>query len=185
MAPMSAETPAEPTAAADATLVEAQVRAALTATGGAFDIIPCDPALADTAEFCAAYGYSPDISANTIIAIGKGATPVYVACIVLATTRLDVNGALRKRLEVRKASFAAAEDTMAITGMQIGGVTPFALPHTLPIWIDAEVTRRAQLILGGGSRSIKVLCPPATLLALPNAVVVEGLALATPQAERP
>jgi prolyl-tRNA editing enzyme YbaK/EbsC (Cys-tRNA(Pro) deacylase) len=160
--------------------VEARVRAALVATGQPYEIVDCDPALADTAAFCAAYGYSPDQSANTIIAIGKGAQPVFVACLALATTRLDVNGAVRRRLEVRKASFAPADDTVAVTGMQIGGVTPFALPADLPIWIDGEVTRRAQLILGGGSRSIKVLCPPSTLLALPNVSVVEGLATAPP-----
>ena len=160
--------------------VEAQVRAALETTGQPFEIIPCDPALADTAQFCEAYGYSPDISANTIVAIGKSDPPVFVACIALATTRLDVNGVIRRRLEVRKASFAPAADTMTITGMQIGGVTPFALPHSLPIWVDAEVARRDQLILGGGSRSIKVLCPPQTLLALPKVTVAEGLAQPVP-----
>ncbi|MDO8363374.1 MAG: YbaK/EbsC family protein [Actinomycetota bacterium] len=160
--------------------VERQVRAALDATGEPFEIIPCDPDLADTAAFCAAYGYSLDASANTIVAIGKSDPPVFVACLALATTRLDVNGAVRRRLEVRKASFAPAADTIAITGMQIGGVTPFALPATLPIWVDAEITRREQIIVGGGSRSLKVLCPPRTLLALPNVTVVEGLATPTP-----
>ncbi len=158
--------------------IEARVRAALAASGEPFEIVDCDPALADTAAFCATYGYSPDNSANTIVAIGKADPPVYVACIALATTRLDINGVVRRRLEVRKASFAPSADTPAITGMQIGGVTPFALPPTIPIWVDAEVTRREQLILGGGSRSIKVLCPPRTLLAMPNVTVVEGLAAA-------
>jgi len=83
---------------------------------------------------------------------------------------------VRRRLEVRKASFAPAVETPAITGMQIGGVTPFALPATIPIWVDGEVTRREQIILGGGSRSIKVLCPPRTLLAMPNVTVIEDLA---------
>lgn len=158
--------------------VEARVLAALNASGEPFEIIDCDPALADTAAFCAAYGYSPDNSANTIVAIGKAEPPIFVACIALATTRLDINGVVRRRLEVRKASFAPSADTAAITGMQIGGVTPFALPPTIPIWVDGEVTRRDQLILGGGSRSIKVLCPPRTLLALPNVTVIEGLAAA-------
>lgn len=160
--------------------IEALVHAALAATGGEHEIIGCDPALADTAQFCAAYGYSPDQSANTIIAVGKSDPPVHVACVVLATTRLDVNGLVRRNLGVRKASFAPAEATVALTGMQIGGVTPFALPHHLPIWVDAEVTRRQAIILGGGSRSIKVLCPPATLTALPNVTVVEGLATPLP-----
>lgn len=161
--------------------IEARVVAVLTATGEPFDIVPCDPELADTAAFCTAYGYSPDISANTIIAIGKSEPPVYAACVALATTRLDINGVVRRRLQVRKASFAPAADTAAITGMQIGGVTPFTLPTSIPIWVDGEVTRREELILGGGSRSIKIRCPPRTLLALPNVVVVEGLAAAAPR----
>jgi prolyl-tRNA editing enzyme YbaK/EbsC (Cys-tRNA(Pro) deacylase) len=140
------------------------------------DIIPCDPALADTAAFCEAYGYSPDDSANTIIVVGKGEIPRPVACVVLATTRLDVNGIVRKRLEVRKASFASAEETMQLTGMEIGGVTVFGLPEGLPIWIDGAVMARPRIILGGGSRSIKVLTPPSTLAMLDGATVIDELA---------
>jgi prolyl-tRNA editing enzyme YbaK/EbsC (Cys-tRNA(Pro) deacylase) len=140
------------------------------------EIVPCDPALADTAAFCEAYGYSPDDSANTIIVVGKGEVPRPVACIVLASSRLDVNGVVRRRLEVRKASFASADETMQLTGMEIGGVTAFALPEDLPIWIDAAVMARERIILGGGSRSIKVLTPPSTLASLDNATVVDDLA---------
>lgn len=164
--------------AADAA-IEALVRAHLEATGQPFEIIPCDPDLADTAAFCAAYGYSPDISANTIVVVGKSDPPVFAACVVLATCRLDVNGTVRRTFGVRKSSFASADDTMALTGMRIGGVTPFALPADVPVWVDAEVTRRERLVLGGGSRRTKVVCPPATLLALPGARVIEGLATPT------
>jgi prolyl-tRNA editing enzyme YbaK/EbsC (Cys-tRNA(Pro) deacylase) len=140
------------------------------------EIVPCDPALADTAAFCEAYGYSPDDSANTIIVVGKGEVPRPVACVVLASSRLDVNGVVRRRLGVRKASFASADETMQLTGMEIGGVTAFALPDDLPIWIDAAVMARERIILGGGSRSIKVLTPPSTLALLNNATVVDDLA---------
>ena len=138
-----------------------QVVAHLQQLGVEHEIIPCDPVLADTAAFCEAYGYSPDDSANTIIVVGKAETPRPVACVVLASTRLDVNGVVRKRLEVRKASFASAEETMELTGMEIGGVTAFGLPADLPIWVDAAVMQRDQLILGGGSRSTKILTTPA------------------------
>jgi prolyl-tRNA editing enzyme YbaK/EbsC (Cys-tRNA(Pro) deacylase) len=142
------------------------------------EIVPCDPALADTAAFCEAYGYSPDDSANTIIVVGKGETARPVACVVLATTRLDVNGVVRRRLEVRKASFASAEETMQLTGMEIGGVTAFALPDNIPIWVDGAVMARHRIILGGGSRAIKVLTPAATLTMLPNVTVIDDLARA-------
>ena len=155
---------------------EDHLRRQLTQHGVPFEIVPCDPALADTAAFCAAYGYPPEDAANTIIVVGKGDPPRHAACVVLATTRLDVNRAVRQRLGVRKASFASAVDTRVLTGMEIGGVTVFGLPADLPIWVDGRVMRRERIVLGGGSRSCKVAAPPAVLLALPGVEVVEGLA---------
>jgi prolyl-tRNA editing enzyme YbaK/EbsC (Cys-tRNA(Pro) deacylase) len=149
----------------------------LRTLGVPYEIIPCDPALADTATFCAAYGYALDDSANTILVAGKREPPVYAACVVLANTRLDVNRTVRQRLGVRKASFASAEDTRALTGMEIGGVTVFGLPPALPVWVDSRVMERPRIVLGGGSRDCKVIAPPAILLALPNVQVIEGLAI--------
>jgi prolyl-tRNA editing enzyme YbaK/EbsC (Cys-tRNA(Pro) deacylase) len=160
------------------TTIDATVREHLDRLGVAYEIFPCDPALADTANFCAAYGFSPDESANTILVIGKSDPPVYAACVVLASTRLDVNKTVRQRLGTRKASFAPSEDTRAITGMEIGGVTVFGLPPNMPIWIDARVMERERIVLGGGSRSFKILASPRILLRLPNSAVVEGLAVA-------
>lgn len=147
----------------------------LATLGVEFEVIPCDPSLADTADFCAAYGYALEDAANTIIVTGKSDPPVHVACVVLATTRLDVNKVVRKRLGVRGASFAPAEDTERLTGMAIGGVTPVGLPPDLPLWIDARVMERPRIIIGGGSRDRKVLAPPRILTAL-GGLVVEGLA---------
>src|SRR5215831_6077746 len=101
------------------------VHAQLDDLGIAHEVIPCDPELADTAAFCAAYGYALQDSANTIVVVGKSTPPVYAACVVLATTRLDVNGVVRRRLGARKASFASSDETKEITGMMIGGVTAF------------------------------------------------------------
>lgn len=149
--------------------------AARLATPGV-EVVDCDPALADTADFCAAYGYAPEDSANAIVVVGKSDPPVYACCVVLATTRLDVNKAVRHRLGTRKASFAPAEATAELTGMTMGGVTPLALPPDLPLWIDAAVMTRDRIVVGGGSRAAKVVGPPAMLLELPDAEVVEGLA---------
>ena len=147
----------------------------LDAIGIEYEIVPCDPTLADTAAFCDAYGYALDDSANTIIVAGKADPPVYAACVVLATTRLDVNKVVRKRLGTRKASFASGEDTQRLTGMAIGGVTPIGLPEELPLWVDARVMERERIILGGGGRDRKVHVPPALLTAL-GAEIVEDLA---------
>jgi len=144
--------------------------------GVPFELFPCDPALADTAAFCAAYGFSPEDSANTIVVIGKSDPPRYAACVTLAPYRLDVNRTVRDRLGTRKASFAPADATVELTGMQMGGVTVFGLPAGLPIWIDTRVMERDRIVLGGGSRSWKVISTPAILRALPGAEVVEGLA---------
>src|SRR3954465_10317689 len=120
----------------------------------------CDPTLADTAEFCAAHGFAMEDSANAIVVIGKAsaaaAAPVYAACLVLATTRLDVNRVVRKRLGTKKASFAPPEVTAELTGMTMGGVTPFGLPPDLPLWIDRRVMERERVVVGGGSRAAKV-----------------------------
>ena len=154
----------------------AALEAHLVALGRPFELIACDPALADTAAFCAAYGYPPGDSANTIIVIGKSDPPRYAACVVLATTRLDVNRVVRGRLGVKRTSFASFDEARAVTGMELGGVTVFGLPAGLPIWVDRRVMERPEVILGGGSRSWKVKAPPEILLALPGVEVVDGLA---------
>ena len=154
----------------------ARLEAALGPLGIDHELFACDPALADTAAFCAAYGFAPEDSANTILVVGKSDPPRFAACVVLAPNRLDVNRAVRDRLGTRKASFAPAESTREITGMEIGGVTVFGLPPDLPIWIDARVMDRERVVVGGGSRSWKVILRPAGLLRIPAAAVVEGLA---------
>ena len=103
--------------------------------------------------------------------------PKFAACVVLATTKLDVNRAVRQRFGVKKASFASGEQTQEITGMMIGGVTPFALPPDMPIWVDSRVVKRERLLFGGGSRSCKVVGPPALLTSQPQVEVVEALAI--------
>jgi prolyl-tRNA editing enzyme YbaK/EbsC (Cys-tRNA(Pro) deacylase) len=148
----------------------------LNELGLEYELVDCDPDLADTAAFCAAYGYSEDESANAIVVLGKSEPPVFAMCLVLADSRLDVNKVVRKKLEVRKCSFASGDQTVELTGMQIGGVTPFGTTTPLRLWIDSRVMERDRLIIGGGSRDRKLLVPPATLLGHPGAEVVEGLA---------
>jgi prolyl-tRNA editing enzyme YbaK/EbsC (Cys-tRNA(Pro) deacylase) len=158
--------------------LESSVRAALDATGVAYELMPCDPAFADTAAFCERYTIAPDDSANTIVVASKKDPKSYVACVVLATTRLDVNGVVKRRMAAGKVSFATAEETVGLTGMVIGGVTPFALPDDLAVWVDARVMQRPSIILGGGSRAMKVRCSPDALTRLQTVEVVDELALA-------
>lgn len=148
--------------------------------GEPYELFACDPALADTAAFCAAYGFAPEDAANTIVVIGKADPPRYAACVTLAPFRLDVNRTVRDRLGTRKASFAPAEATASLTGMTMGGVTVFGLPAGLPIWVDARVMARDRIVLGGGSRSWKVIASPAILRTLPAMEVVDGLATEPP-----
>ncbi len=159
----------------------ARVRAALDGTGVAYEVMDCDPELADTAAFCEHYGVPVEQSANTILVAGKprgGGDKVYVACVVLADTRLDVNGSVRRRLDVKKASFASADETRELTGMLIGGVTAAALPEGMPLWVDARVMDAEWIVLGGGDRSTKIKASPAVLTAL-GAEVVDQLATPT------
>ena len=159
--------------------IESRVVAALEAAGVPYQLLECDPDFADTAAFCERYGYPPSRSANTIVVASKKEPRKYVACAVLATTRLDVNGVVRRRLGVSKASFASADETMALTGMTIGGVTPLALPPDLPLWVDIRVMAQESVILGGGSRSMKVDVTPGVFDRL-GAEVVDGLATEPP-----
>ncbi len=153
-----------------------RVRAVLEASGLAFEIIDCDPELADTAVFCAHYGHALEESANTIVVRSKTGEAKFAACLVLATTRLDVNKVVRKRLGARKVSFASAAETAEITGMEIGGVTPLCLPSGLPLWIDSRIMALPRVILGGANRSSKVIVDPAIFQSTPATEVVSDLA---------
>lgn len=156
--------------------VEAAVVRALDATGVQYEAMPCDPDFADTAAFCERYGVAPEDTANTIVVVGKSEPRTYVACVVLATNRLDVNGVVKRRLGIRKVSFASAEETRALTGMMIGGVTALALPQDLPLWVDSRVMARPAVVLGGGSRSLKIRVTPEVFRHLPGTDVVDDLA---------
>ncbi len=139
-------------------------------------VIDCDPEFADTQKFCDHYGYSVDEAANVLLIASKKGEPKFAACVVLATCRLDVNKTARKKLGVSRISFASPEQTRELTGMELGGVTPFGMPENVPVWIDARVMECSQIILGGGNRSSKIILTPVELMKVPNAEVVENLA---------
>lgn len=136
-----------------------------------------DAEVADTAAFCERYGIEPAQSANCVVVAGRrGEETRYAACVVLATTRADVNGLVRRRLDARKASFAPREDTVAATGMEFGGITPVGLPADWPVWVDARVAQARWVVIGSGIRGSKLSLSGATLLSLPGAEAVEDLA---------
>jgi prolyl-tRNA editing enzyme YbaK/EbsC (Cys-tRNA(Pro) deacylase) len=169
-------------ALARADLLAAPVAAALAALDGtlpadAVGVAEIDPALADTAAFCELYGVSPDVSANCVVITGRREGQVrYAACVVLATTRADVNGVARRELDVRKASFAPVDETVAATGMEYGGITPIGLPGAWPVLVDALVAAVPQVVVGSGVRRSKLTLPGRLLGQLPGATVIEGLA---------
>lgn len=154
--------------------IEQRVIDHLEALGARYEVVDCDPALADTAAFCEHYGYPPEISANAIVIASKRPPGVLSVCLALATTRLDVNRRVKGLMEVSRLSFAGAEETIEATGMQIGGVTPFGLPEGLPIYVDARIAALERCIVGGGSRSIKVIVDPEVFGRMDGVEVVEG-----------
>ena len=160
---------APPTAAA--------LRAVDPALSAQVDVAQIDSELADTAAFCEAYGIRLDVSANCVIIAGtRGDVTRYAACVVLATTRLDVNGVVRRLLEARKASFAPMDDAVALTGMEYGGITPVGLPADWALYLDARVVTLPLAIVGSGIRASKLQLPGAVLAALPGAETIDGLA---------
>jgi prolyl-tRNA editing enzyme YbaK/EbsC (Cys-tRNA(Pro) deacylase) len=156
-------------------VIEDRVRQVLADLEVPYELIPIDAAFADTASFCERYGFPLDHSVNTIIVGSKREPKQYCACLVLATRRLDVNHAVRRLMDVSRASFASADDTMALTGMMIGGVTVFALPPELPIYVDEQIMSLDYVILGGGSRSLKVKMSPEGLKRLSNLQIIPSL----------
>ena len=156
--------------------LELLVQRALLSNDVTYEVLPCDPDMADTAAFCAHYGFAIEQAANTILVASKKVDPPkYAACVVLGTTRLDVNKKVRELLAVKRLSFADEETAMDRTGMMIGGVTAFGIGD-LPIYVDSAVMEQARVVMGGGNRSSKLLLGPNELIKLPNVVVVEGLA---------
>jgi prolyl-tRNA editing enzyme YbaK/EbsC (Cys-tRNA(Pro) deacylase) len=169
-------------ALARADLMAPAVAAALAALDGtrqadAVSVAAIDPALADTAAFCERYGVSPSASANCVVITGRREGEIrYAACVVLATTRADVNGVARRELDVRKASFAPVEDAVAATGMEYGGITPIGLPAGWPVLVDALVAATPRVVVGSGVRRSKLTLPGGLLGQLPGARVIEVLA---------
>ena len=141
-----------------------------------YEEIEIDPDLADTALFCERYGFPMKQSGNTIIVASKKEPKVFVACVVLATTRLDVNKRVRKLMGVSKASFASAEEMKLLTGMEVGGVTPFSLPEELKLFVDSRIMELDWVILGGGGRDRKFKISPEVFHQL-GAEIIENLAL--------
>ena len=158
-----------------ASKIAGRVLEELDGIGVSYMVIECDPDFADTAAFCEEYGYPVDNCGNTIIVASKKEPIQYAACIVKGSMRLDVNKTVRKLMGASRASFASAEQTMALTDMMIGGVTPFTLPSHIPVYVDDNLMTLDYVILGSGSRSSKIKVGPEVFHRLPNAQVISGL----------
>ena len=159
--------------------LEQQVVHHLETLDASYELIDIDPALADTAAFCERYGFTMEESANALLIASKRPLGTRCLCLALATTRLDVNHRVRQLLDVRKLSFAPAEETVAVTGMEIGGVTPFGLHVEFPVFVDSAITDVSRVIVGGGTRGMKVIVDPEVFSRMNGVEVVEGLAKPT------
>lgn len=155
---------------------DGRLRAALDALQAGYEVLDCDPDLADTAAFLAHYGHAADTVVNTLLVVAKRGPQTVAACAVLADSRLDVNGAVRRALAIPKASFAPPEQTEALTGMQLGGVAPFGLPDEVRVLVDARVLAHPRVIVGGGTRGVKLAVDPEVFRRAPRTWVVDGLA---------
>jgi prolyl-tRNA editing enzyme YbaK/EbsC (Cys-tRNA(Pro) deacylase) len=156
---------------------EALVFAVLAALDARFEHVVIDPAYADTAAYCAHYGDSFEHAANTIVVASRREPKSYAACVVPATRRLDVNRCVRDLLGAGRLSFAGADEMRALTGMEVGGVTPFGLPPALPLYLDGTMMRLPYVIVGTGGRTGKLRLAPTVFARLPGARVIEDLSL--------
>lgn len=157
-------------------LVAAPVAAALSAIPDAL-VVEIDPTLADTEAFCAAYGVPLEKSVNAVVVKGvRAGNEKFVVCMTPATKRVDVNNVVRRRLDVRRASFAPMDEAVALTGMEYGGITPVGVPADWPVWVDPDAVALDWVCIGGGVRGSKLFIPGRAFLDLPGAESVEGLA---------
>ena len=157
-------------------LLGCPVAAALPSLPGPAWVTEIDEELADTAAFTETYGVPPEASANcVVVAARRAGETTLAACLVLATTRADVNGLVRRHLGARKASFAPQDVAVAETGMAYGGITPIGLPASWPVLVDPAVAAGELLVVGSGTRGSKLAVPGSVLAALPGAEVLEGL----------
>jgi prolyl-tRNA editing enzyme YbaK/EbsC (Cys-tRNA(Pro) deacylase) len=157
----------------DPSILDPQVRDAVQLLGVSCEVLACDPNLADTAKFCENYGVEVADACNAIVVAIKSEPRSYVACLVRADTKIDVNRKLAAIVGTKKLSFAQAEETAKLTGQMIGGVTIFALPPAIPLLIDTRVMERQSIVVGGGNRSSKIRIDPHALERLPNVRVVD------------
>jgi prolyl-tRNA editing enzyme YbaK/EbsC (Cys-tRNA(Pro) deacylase) len=154
------------------------LRALLPELAAAVTVAEIDPALADTAAFCARYGVLAEESANCVVVAGRrGEVTTLAACVVLATTRADVNGLLRRTLGAKKISFASMDVAVSASAMEYGGITPIGLPVDWPLFIDRAVVDAGDVVVGSGVRRSKIVVAGSTLAELPNAIVLDGLGL--------
>ena len=152
------------------------IRTFLLSTKLDFEIMDCEPDMADTNIFCKKYNVNLEDAANTILIKSKTGELKYAACVLLATTKLDTNKTIRKKLSTHKVSFASIEESEKLTNMQIGGITPIELPKNLPLWIDSRVMQRKIIVLGGGNRTSKIKISPNIFNYTLNTEIVSRLA---------
>lgn len=145
------------------------VAKAVESLGVQYEVLDCNPEWADTDVFCANYNIPRDHAANAILIASKTEPKQYAVCLVLATTKLDVNHAVSKLMGIKRLSFASADETKAVTGQAIGGVTVFGLPDSIPLYIDGRIMANDYVIVGGGNRSTKIKLPPSELRKIPQA----------------
>lgn len=157
-------------------LVHPQIKEAQAKYCLQLKVMACDPQKADTAEFCAYYQIDPGQTCNAIVAASKSNPPKYACCVILSTCKLDVNKTVCRMLDVKKCSFAGADETKARTGMEIGGVSPIGVSG-MPVLVDARVMELSNVVLGGGNRTSKILIDPCELRKLPEMQIVDGLGI--------
>jgi prolyl-tRNA editing enzyme YbaK/EbsC (Cys-tRNA(Pro) deacylase) len=154
-------------------ILDPRVQQHIDSLGIEHEPLSCEEHLADTAEFCAHYNIAPQEACNTILVALKTNPRTYIACLVRADTKLDVNHKVSDITSVKRLSFASGEETASLTGQLIGGVTVFALPPDVPLYIDERVMEQPRVIVGGGNRTSKVRLDPHALERLANTRVAD------------
>ena len=135
-----------------------------------------DPANMAGETFCATYGLAREHGANCVVMKATRASRAwYAAGLVPVGCRMDIGGAVRRRLGARIVSVAPLHEVLDVTAMEYGSITVVGLPADWAVLIDERLCNLDHVFIGSGYARSKLRVPGSFLRLLPNATACSDL----------
>jgi len=141
----------------------------MTAAGLEYRVIWHGP-VGSLAEAAAARGVSvPDVVKTLVVRRGDDD---YLFVLVPGGRRFDWPK-LRAHLGTNRLTLPDADEAKAVTGYTRGAITPFGALRPWPVIVDASVSGRERVAIGGGAHGVNVHLAPADLVRATGAEMIE------------